>query len=339
MLKNVELRLLMLCLTPCLLFGQARSLGVFDEHTDVGIVSHPGSVDYDAVQKSSTVAGSGENMWFATDAFQFVWKKVSGDVTLTADVSFLGEGKEAHRKAVLMIRQSLDADSAYADVARHGDGLTSLQFREEKGAITSEVQSAISGPARLRIAKQGDRFYMSLSAAGEQPRFAGGSVRVTMHDPFYVGIGVCSHNKDVLEKAEFSNVELTTGSTSAQTVLYSALETVPLSGDRRVVYITPGRITSPQWTPDGVPETAPSNSAPAAPDCGPNCFARLSPDGQQLAVLTSAAGQDAVLRVLSLIDNKVRVLAKGTIEVPSWSPDSRRLAFVSYHLVPQTAEP
>ncbi len=356
--KNIEYGLLT-CLLVSVFFGQTAPLGLFDEHADIGIVAHAGSAEYDAAQKSYTVAGSGENMWFAADAFQFVWKKVSGDVTLTADISFIGAGKEAHRKAVLMIRQSLDGDSAYADVARHGDGLTSLQARDEKGANTGEVQSAISGPARLRISKHADRFYMSLSGAGEPPRFAGGSLRVTMHDPFYVGIGVCSHNKDVLEKAVFSNVELTTGNTPVQPAFYSALETVPVSGDRRVVYVTPGRITAPQWTPDGkaltfhregqverialaggMPEMTAANIEPATPDCGPNCFARISPDGQQLAVLTSAPGQDAALRILSLMDNKVRVLAKLAagigmmMDAPSWSPDSRRLAFISYHLVP-----
>ena len=45
-----------------------------------------------------------------------------------------------------MIRQSLDADSAYVDVALHGDGLTSLQFREAKGAATHEVQANVSAP-------------------------------------------------------------------------------------------------------------------------------------------------------------------------------------------------
>jgi len=43
--------------------------------------------------------------------------------------------------------------------------------------------------------------------------------------------------------------------------------------------------------------------------------------------------------VMSLTDKKVRVLTRlfggqGTINVPSWSPDSRRLAFVSYQLIP-----
>jgi hypothetical protein len=64
-------------------------------------------------------------MWSTKDAFHYAWKKVSGDVALTADISFLDEGKEPHRKACLVIRQSLDADSAYVDAALHGDGLTS----------------------------------------------------------------------------------------------------------------------------------------------------------------------------------------------------------------------
>src|ERR1035441_10060272 len=231
----------------------AAPLGVFEDHTDVGTVLHTGSVEYDASKRTYTIAGSGENMWFAADAFQFVWKKVSGDVTLTADISFIGSGAEAHRKAVLMIRQSLDADSPYADVARHGDGLTSLQARDEKGVNTSEVQSATKAPARVRIAKHGDYFYIWVAAEGEELQFSGGSMRVPMHDPFYVGIGVCSHNKDMIEKAVFSNVSLTTGAPTEATPpkLYSTLETVPVSGDRRVVYVTPARLSAPVWTAGG----------------------------------------------------------------------------------------
>src|SRR5262245_55570481 len=96
---------------------KAAATGVFESHGDVGKVLHPGLLEYDPAMRSYTIAGSGENMWFGADAFHFVWKKVSGDTTLTADISFLGTGGNAHRKAVLMIRQSLDADSTYADIA------------------------------------------------------------------------------------------------------------------------------------------------------------------------------------------------------------------------------
>src|SRR3954468_19700784 len=114
----------------------SASLGIFESQNDVGHVLHPGSAEYDTTTKTYTVSGSGENMWFASDEFHFVWKKVSApDVTLTANISILGAGGDGHRKGVLMIRQTLDGDSAYVDAARHGDGLTSLQFRDGKGAV------------------------------------------------------------------------------------------------------------------------------------------------------------------------------------------------------------
>jgi len=53
--------------------------GVFDGHGDVGTVLHAGSVDYDASKQTYTITGSGENMWSVADAFQFVWKKMSGE--------------------------------------------------------------------------------------------------------------------------------------------------------------------------------------------------------------------------------------------------------------------
>jgi TolB protein len=48
--------------------------------------------------------------------------------------------------------------------------------------------------------------------------------------------------------------------------------------------------------------------------------------------------KDVMLRLMSLDDKKITVLAKlfggqGTINVPSWSPDSKSVAFVSYQFV------
>src|SRR6266536_4187486 len=163
----------------------AAPVGIFEGHADVGTVLHAGSIDFDTAKQTYTINGSGENMWDATDAFQFVWKKISGDVTLTADISFLNKTGNEHKKAALILRQSLDADSVYADVALHASGLTSLQFRDEKGAVTREIQANLSAPKRLRISKRGDYVYMSLAADGE-PKVAGGWLRIPLRGPFYV---------------------------------------------------------------------------------------------------------------------------------------------------------
>ncbi len=230
------------------------SLGLFQDHADIGTVLHPGSTQYDAAHHIYTLTGSGENMWFTTDAFQFAWKQVSGDIALTADITFPEEGGNPHRKAVLMIRQSLDADSPYVDVALHGEGLTSLQFRDAKGATTHEIESNLSAPSRLRIEKRGDFIYMFLAAAAGEPlRPSGAAIKIPLRGPFYVGIGVCAHDKNAVEKAVFSNLDLSTPAPSAAPpVLYSTLETVAIaSTDRRVVYVAPSHFEAPNWSHDG----------------------------------------------------------------------------------------
>src|SRR4029077_8438043 len=130
--------------------------------------------------KSYFVTGGGKNMWGQEDAFHFVWKRMSGDVALTASIRWPNPGKEPHRKACLIVRQSLDADSAYVDAALHGDGLTSLQYREIQGASTREIQANFSAPKRLRIEKRGQYVSMSIAQVGGSWEPAGGSFRLKL---------------------------------------------------------------------------------------------------------------------------------------------------------------
>ena len=327
----------------------AAPAGIFESHGDVGTVLHPGSVEYDAAKHSYTIAGSGENMWFGSDAFQFVWKKMSGDVTLAADISFLGRGVNEHRKAVLMIRQSFDADSLYADAALHGSGLTSLQFREEKGATTHEIQANISAPKRLRIEKRGAYFSMWLADATGEFRPAGGSTRIALKEPFYVGIGVCSHDKDVVEKAVFSNVELKTTAPAAAAAsanaLYSTLEIITVaSTDRRAIYVAPERFEAPNWMPDGktllfnrngrIEKIPVTGGTPQIIDTG---FATrcnndhgISPDGTQLAISDQSQEEHRSLVYIVPIGGGTsrRITQKSPSYWHGWSPDGKTLAFV-----------
>ncbi len=320
-------------------------IGIFEDHSDVGTVLHPGSVDYDRAKQAYTISGSGENMWFAADAFQFVWKKMSGDVTLTADISFLTKTGNEHKKAALMLRQSLDADSVYADIALHASGLTSLQFRDEKGAITREIQSNLSAPKRLRITKRGDYVYMSLGDT--DLKVAGGWIRIPLEGPFYVGLGVCSHDKDVMEQAVFSNVELTqpVAASASEPTLYSTLETVDVaSADRKVSYLAQGRFEAPNWTRDGsaflfnrdghIERLTVDGGTPGVIDTG---FANrcnndhgISPDSSQLAISDNSQGDHESMVYLVPITGGTprRMTAKSPSYWHGWSPDGKTLAFV-----------
>jgi hypothetical protein len=191
--------------------AQDTRLGPFESHSDVGETPKKGSVEYNPSTGEYRITGGGANMWASTDAFHFVWKQISGDITLTADVHFIGAGTVEHRKAALIVRQSLEPDAVYADVARHGDGLTSLQYRLASHAITEEIRSPIKGPVRIRLERHGHQFTMYAGNPAEELN-SSGSVTITLHDPVYVGLAVCSHDASILETAVFSNVKIETSS-------------------------------------------------------------------------------------------------------------------------------
>jgi TolB protein len=77
-----------------------------------------------------------------------------------------------------------------------------------------------------------------------------------------------------------------------------------------------------------------------------NWFPHISPDGKSMVFLSyekdvtgHPPNKDVQLRLMTLADGQIKVLAKlfggqGTISVPSWSPDSLKVAFVSYELIP-----
>ena len=80
-------------------------------------------------------------------------------------------------------------------------------------------------------------------------------MRIPFNGKFYVGIGVCAHDKDAVTKATFANVDLQTLAAPAAgtpTTLYSSLEVINVASmDRRVVYLAPQRFEAPNWMRDG----------------------------------------------------------------------------------------
>ncbi len=332
--------------------------GLFTGHTDIGAPRQAGTVTFDAVAGAYTIGGSGLNMWYKTDSFHYVWTKMEGDIALSADISFVGQSPEPHRKACLVIRQTLDPDSAYADAALHGDGLTSLQFREVAGEVTHEVQTSMSAPRRLRLEKIGDFIYMSLAGADGVLHPSGCSVRLPFKGPFYIGLGVCAHNAAAFESAVFSKVQLS-APTREVTAVRSSLETVTIaSGDRRSVYYTNELIAAPNWTPDGAallfnqggriyrfpmggantPTGGDAASFPHAvvqPELIDTGFAvtcnnnhGLSPDGVLLAITDQTKGGRARIYVLPAVGGIPQEITPfAPSQFHGWSPDGRTLVF------------
>jgi TolB protein len=341
-------------------------VGIFENHQDVGTVLHPGSATFDAAKGTYTLRGSGENIWATQDAFQFAWKKVSGDVELTADIVFANRVGNEHKKAILIFRQSLDRDSLYVDVALHGNGLTALQYRVGQGETTHEVQSrfipagmvtkkAIFVPARLRLIRRGGYAYLFLADGPGAPlHFSGASIPISLEGDFYVGIGVCAHDKNAVEEATFSNVELRNLLPStAQPALYSTLETVAInSTDRTAFYTAAGRFEAPNWSRDGsyllfnrdghIEKLPVAGGRPEILNTGAQNHVNndhgISPNGTQLAISDNSQqtkspdgnpAHDSLVYVVPISGGTPRQITKtGPSYWHGWSPDGKTLAFV-----------
>ncbi len=200
-------------------------LGLFEGQSDIGSAVVPGSASYDANTKQYTINSAGYNIWYMRDEFRFLWKKMSGDVSLAADITFPDAAGYGDRKAVLIIRQDLDDGSKEAFVALHGAGMIQLAQRPEKNIRIKDMEYRIgsrgglpggktpddlvtANARRIGIEKHGDSFALFVSLTGEPMHQFGPPIKLHLDGPFYVGIGFCSHLPDKSDTAVFSDVVL-----------------------------------------------------------------------------------------------------------------------------------
>jgi hypothetical protein len=200
-------------------------IGIFEGQSDVGAALVPGSSSYNAATKQYTITSAGYNVWYVRDEFRYLWKKMSGDVSLAADISYPDTLGFGDRKAVLVIRQNLDDDSKEALVAVHGAGMIHLAQRPEKGLRIKDMEYRIGSRGglpggkspdelviahakRIGIEKRGDSFALFVSMDGEPMHQFGAPIQLHLDGPFYVGIGFCSHLPDKTDTAVLSNVVL-----------------------------------------------------------------------------------------------------------------------------------
>ncbi len=230
-------------------------VGEFEAHVDIGSPKLAGSATYNAASVEYRLSAGGVNMWAQRDEFHFAWKKLRGDFILQARVEFLGKGVDPHRKAGWMVRQSLHADSPYADAVVHGDGLTSLQCRKTRGAITEQIQSAAKGADVIQLERKGNS-YTFLAARFGEPFAESRLADLDLGDDVYVGLFLCSHNADVVEKAVFRDVRVIRpakeGFVAYREYIGSHLELLDVETGRRQVLMSSAQpFEAPNWTPDG----------------------------------------------------------------------------------------
>jgi TolB protein len=339
--------------SPRALSAGEGPVGLFDAHGDVGSPKLAGAAFYNAVSEEYTLRASGANLWGSRDEFHYAWTRLTGDFILQARVELIGKGVDPHRKLGLLVRPNLDADSPYVDGAIHGDGLTSLQFRQVKGGETAQHQAPLTGADVIELERKGNRFTLSVARFGET-RVEAESLDLDLGETVYAGLFLCSHNPDVVEQGVFRNVRIIRpvkeGFTPYRDYIGSLLEILDVeSGIRRVVHQSEAPFEAPNWTSDG--KTLLINTSGSADGRGriarfdlmtrqisflDTGFARrnnndhvLSFDGKLLGISDQSVGdgQSVVYVLPSEGGEPRRVTAKAPSYLHGFSPDGR---FVVY---------
>ena len=201
-------KLFLICVFVAAAFAQDGPFGVFTNSDDVGAPLLKGSVEFDTATGQYKITGSGTDIWGRSDQFHYLWKQLSGNFTVTATAKFLTEGI-GHRKAVIMLRKSLDADSPFLQLAIHGDGTPAVQFRNTKGDTTNTVDFPIEGPGiwQLKLARQGNTITVSIAKDGAPLRELGHTTN-QLGSPVLAGLGVASHTQTAVNTVLFSDVSL-----------------------------------------------------------------------------------------------------------------------------------
>lgn len=194
-----------------------QPLGIFDGQADIGGPLLPGDSRYNAASGHYRLTSASYNIWYTRDECRYAWKKLGGDASLSASIAFPYVEGYFDRKAVLMFRQSLDDDSKTIMVALHGGGLVHLAHRPAKGEkivtaakLMLDKRPATAPPVRLGVTKRGDTFSLLVSLDGELLHQVEPAADLHFEEPFYVGIGFCSHQPVTSDTAVLSDVVLDT---------------------------------------------------------------------------------------------------------------------------------
>jgi hypothetical protein len=195
-------------------------VGTFLAHQDIGNVGQPGSATFDPGTGTYTVKASGNDIWDVADGFQFVYKTLTGNGSITARVTGT-QFTDFFAKAGVMIRATLDANSPNALMLLfpqgQGQSHDNVEFgrRLVSGGCCFADGAGISvRPQWVRLVRTGNDFSAFRSDNGTTFFQVGPTVTINMSSTAFVGLAVTAHNNAALNTSTFDNVTIT-GDTTA----------------------------------------------------------------------------------------------------------------------------
>jgi len=337
--------------------AQDKNTGIFSINKDIGNPKNTGYALYNAADQSYTLKGSGYNIWFERDEFNYLFTPLEGNFILTANFRFEGKGTEDHRKTGWMLRTTTDDNSPHISAALHGNGLTVMQWRDYKGGAMKDPEDEVfakdSSYSVIQLERAGKVIFMRAAHEGEPLETVGSYEMMNLPDEILAGLFVCSHNPDISETVKVWNVRIDKPvpdnySLSRDGAVGCRMETVNVSdGIRKVIWEKNGRFEAPNWMPDskkllfnmegliytmpaagGEPEVLNTGSVK-----GCNNDHGISFNGKLLAISSSKPGSQgggSAVFIVPLTGGEPTLI---TTETPSywhgWAPNNKEVVYVA----------
>jgi len=242
---------------------------------DVGILSlwfrgHPAYVGgfTEGPTGTYTMVASGEDIWGNSDQFHFAWKEHSGAASIIAKVESV-ENTHGFAKAGVMIRDTLEADSANATLLITPENGVRFQFRNTAGGITDRFfEEGITAPQWVKLERTVGGLVRAYYSADGSTWTQLNLTTVAMNTPMYIGLALTSHDTALTCEAKFSNVTSDgTGQWVNQDIGMLSNEAEPMyinvgdgSGTAATVYhANPDATLINTWTEWNIPLTDLSN--------------------------------------------------------------------------------
>ena len=167
---------------------------------------------------------AGSDVYGAEDQFRFVYKKMSGDFTLSATIDHL-TFTNTYAKAGLMVRKDLDKNSMFATSNVFPDGSVEFGIRPAKGLqVSTKIVMGTEMPdIHIKFVRKGNMIERYFACGqGQWDKFD--SVELTnLGTDVYAGLFCTSHDNEALAKAKFKNIKVISSprSTKAEPVITS----------------------------------------------------------------------------------------------------------------------
>ena len=182
--------------------------------TDIGGALPPGQDNLNSSGTWNEVGGGGD-IWDPADSFHFVAQNLSGDGTVTAQVTSQ-QNTNPWAKAGPMVRQSTDPLSPYYGVFVTPANGIAVQWRSTQGGTTSQRLTSGSAPVYLRIGvytSGGQTYYSAYTSTdGVTWSLVAGSTQVlSLSSPLQAGFAITSHAMGTGSAVTLTNVAVTPG--------------------------------------------------------------------------------------------------------------------------------